>query len=248
MNKKKQQSIYTVFLNMLEDITEEHYLIKERKLRLATVIDNNIKALNPKHDYKVDLLQIATESDLLDVGLLSQVNGESYFPFGGCTCVIPFFVDGEIVFLQGRTEEKGGYRNIAKEKDTPLYIPKLTGLRKLFICEGAITALSIMDWECGDAIGLLDANIANQDTVKDELVRILKGFRDKEIIFAPDMDLQGLNACFSVMNLMQKEGISYQKTFLNVQDLALNANVPIEDANKIKDHNEYLMLVNAGGA
>jgi hypothetical protein len=246
MNKSDKQAILRLFLNMLEEITEDHYLGWKRKIPVPTLIFNQIKKLNPKHDYKSDLLGLASESDLLDCGLLTQGEQGSYFVFYGCCCIIPFFVDGEIAFLQGRTEEKGGYRNIAQEKNTPFYIPKLNGLSKLFICEGAITTLSIMDYEVGDVIGLLDSGIASQENVKTEIIRILNRFRDKEIIFVPDMDLQGLNACFSVMNLMQQAGISYQKTFLNVQDLALNANFSIEEARKIKDYNDYIMMAKAG--
>ena len=241
---EKKQFIYNKFLKELDDIQPDHWLATEKGQDIDILRENKVKQLDPEKNYTTFLIDLFGEDELYEVGLIDQTEGYKYCPFNKCSLLIPFFVDGKIEHLQARTlDKKNAYKNLAGTIKTPLYIPNLSGMKKLYVCEGALTALAAS--VSFDAIGLLNAGVGKQENLKEEIKRIFRLYRDREIIFMPDIDVNGIEACFSIMAILDEIKINYNPTFFNVRHEAVKHGFDKEDASELKDYNDFTIAFKA---
>jgi DNA primase len=206
--KQNFHNIYSKFLSILNDLSSDHYLIKERYLDNSLLADNFIKLINSNF---TNINQF-NEKDLTDSGLFSiSKNNKIYFTFWNCNAIIPFFKNNQIIYLQGiadRKQYKGKYINLPNITKPLFYLPKtfpytIDGkeCNDFYVTEGIIDCLTLLT--CGyNAIALIDCNL-NDEKIK-ECLEFGKGFMWNIL---GDSDLVGLKAKLQLSHFLNQHNI-----------------------------------------
>lgn len=145
--------------------------------------------------------------------------------------VFPFFQNGKIVYLQGKTLD-GKYKNLPKIQK-PFYLPNgyILG-NKIYVCEGVIDTLSMEtlllwkeDFE-STAIGILGV----------QSWKILLSLpKESEIIIAFDNDIAGMKTTFQIYKVLKQH---FKKVEVFEDFLRLDG------VKAVKDLNDYLQFLN----
>jgi len=157
-------------------------------------------------------------TNLLSSGLLKIEDGCHKCMFTYYPLVIPYFNNGEIVYLKGRhlNEFKPKYMQL-KGKDIPLFnvdaiVEARKAQRELYICEGEFdTMMAVQNGYM--AIGIIGAN-----GLKEEFVELFKGMR---IVLAYDNDDTGQVAIAKDAEILARKGVMVRKVILpeGIKDL-----------------------------
>ena len=234
--------IYEAFIKMLSYPSENHYLVKERKIKLEVLIDNEIKAINfdDTKNYKSKLLDIFPEERLIKSGLLTlNKTGEGFHLFFcSCCAVFPFFMDGKIIYIQGLTKPElrntGKSRNLTGIKKPVFYFPKtLFEQKTICIVEGIITALYLISEFKTNVIALLSADFP--ETSIEELQKFKE---DYTFYISPDVDTSGKIVTEKLLNTFFRNGYKYHPKILNPRDFGRYLKVSESDLLEIKDLND----------
>ncbi|NGX44091.1 MAG: DNA primase [Candidatus Anoxychlamydiales bacterium] len=243
---EKYSDIYSYFLDLLPFPDEDHYLIKDRCLSIKVLKENNIKAIKKEKtwDCVKSLLNIFTEDRLCKSGLISlSKNQKPYLFFFKCVALIPFYDQGQIIYLQGICDKRDSNKasNLMGIKKPVFYYPKVLEERSskegvIHVLEGAIDTLSGLTIGYM-SIGIIDAGVR----VFNEIDR-LKNF---PIVLIGDFDKAGLDAKIRLYKYLQE--IKFDVSSLSIIKLANklieHGLIKSEDTNKIKDMNDILKII-----
>ena len=240
---EKHSDIYEHFISLLSFPDEKHYLFTDRKISLEVLKKNNIKNIPEPEDryyYFNKMKELFPEDRFIKSGLFPiSKKGYPYFAFFNCCAVIPFYLDGKIVYLQGITKPEllGDSRtpkvfNLTGISKADLYIPKLSGEGSIHLCEGVITALYFNTLNL-DSIALL----SGASNLK-EATELLKPYKDKEFILCPDEDSSGIAVIKNLKLELFKHGFKYNTKYFKATDFGRKLGLNEEKLNKIKDLND----------
>lgn len=232
--------IYSAFLGLLTAVTDSHYLVSERGLCPEVLKDNQVKALDKDKDYTKLLLNIFTLDELLKSGLLglNKDTQEPYFIFKNCNAVFPCFVGDKIISMQGKLI-KGKYLHLLGNLRTGFYIPKLYNKPDVYICEGAITALSFIKKKM-NGICLFGAKIASNEELVLEGLKNLKNVKYK---FSVDLNKAGYQAYLNLQRIFKVNDIPYDKEIFDYFTLAEVAGATQQEIIKMTDYNDFMVFM-----
>lgn len=231
--------IYGVILSLLPKITPNNEIINTRKISLKILEQNHIKGLPLDNRQLInDLNSRFSENLLIKSGIypISLKTKEPYFAFWGCDCLIPFYENDKVIYLQGISKfehrSKGKRVNLSFIKLPDFYFPKVFPLSKkeIYIAEGSIDCLSFLSMDC-NSIGILSANVSNFEK--------LTNFKDYHIIVATDFDSAGFDLKLKITEFLIKNHFSNDILDLN----AFTKMVLNEDISSIKDINDLLRII-----
>ncbi len=239
-NKQSNISIYTDFIQMLDNSNAIEYL-SNRKITESIIVEHKIKNI-PK-DYR-EQAQITkslqskySDEKLLASGLFakSRKTGAIYNRFFAHRLIIPIIEEGAIVSLQARLidddiEVHSKYNNL--KNNTKIFnvdiLKKLSRGTELIICEGIIDCLS---WNrlCYHAIAIgSSSNISKLD--KDIINRLAKF----NIVVAGDADNAGEGMNKKITKLLDDNNIiSYDSIDIQKVATIFNISKQVNDINEI---------------
>lgn len=201
------KEIYRTLHGLIEEPTGDilEYLTgKKRGLTVETVREFGIKYIVDANKVRKTLEEHYGMERLLEAGLYTKTERGNYFMFTHHAIIIPYFSNGEIVYLKGRAfgEAERKYTQLANT-EIPLFntdaikeVDKLT--EELYICEGEFDTI-IATQEGYKAIGIIGVN-----GLKEQYIDTLKGLT---VILAYDNDEAGERAIMKDSEALTARGV-----------------------------------------
>jgi DNA primase len=138
------------------------------------------------------------KEDLQRAGLLSD---EGNLIFYRHKIIVPFYDDGEIIFLQGRRTDQEHPRYLHIKKEVPLFntdtLKTMQAGDRVYLCEGVFDAM-ILEQEGFKAVAILGVN-----NLKPEMTDLFKGL---EVVLCLDNDEAGKEATKQVARAFALRG------------------------------------------